>query len=95
VLTTFLTADPSFAQLEHPLQHWSSKVSVAFYSNSHVQAYGEQEYWEERYSLQSARFDWYMKYWAFRPLITKFSKKRLPLLHAGVGLSTFQVRSAL
>jgi hypothetical protein len=59
----------------------------------HMQAYGEHEYWEERYSSQSARFDWYMKYWALRPIITKFSNKQLPILHAGVGLSTFQVRS--
>lgn len=58
----------------------------------HVQDYGEQSYWEERYAASAAPFDWYHPYSALKPLLDLCCSRLDPCLQIGVGLSRLQVR---
>lgn len=52
--------------------------------------YADPTYWDERYSRQQERFDWFYGYSQLRRLIRAYAKKRWPLLHVGCGNSDLQ-----
>lgn len=57
---------------------------------SPTQAYGEQWYWDNRYSNESGPFDWYQKYPALAPLIRLYvPHNHQRILMVGCGNSAF------
>jgi SAM-dependent methyltransferase len=51
----------------------------------HPQAYGDEEYWDNRYSTDAGSFDWYQRYSGLAPLINKYVPKESRILMIGCG----------
>jgi hypothetical protein len=49
------------------------------------QAYGEESYWDNRYSQDAGSFDWYQRYSGLAPLITMYLPKTGSVLMVGCG----------
>ncbi|CAM6093014.1 unnamed protein product [Calypogeia fissa] len=51
----------------------------------HPQAYGDEEYWDNRYSNDAGSFDWYQRYSGLSPLVNKYVLKTSRILMVGCG----------
>ncbi|BBN08017.1 hypothetical protein MPTK1_4g08130 [Marchantia polymorpha subsp. ruderalis] len=51
----------------------------------HPQAYGDEAYWDNRYSQDAGSFDWYQRYSGLSPIITKYISKTHRILMVGCG----------
>ena len=49
------------------------------------QAYGDESYWDNRYSQDVGSFDWYQRYAGLAPLINMYLPKEGKLLMVGCG----------
>lgn len=49
------------------------------------QAYGDESYWDNRYSQDVGSFDWYQRYAGLAPLINMYMPKTDHLLMVGCG----------
>lgn len=59
---------------------------MTFGNSTH--SYGEPSYWDNRYSKDSAPFDWYQKYSALAPLLLLYTKPHQRILLVGCGNSS-------
>lgn len=50
-----------------------------------VKAYGDEEYWNNRYTNEPETFDWYQKYFDIKGLVTKYIPKTARNLVVGCG----------
>ncbi|KAL3812226.1 hypothetical protein ACJIZ3_013494 [Penstemon smallii] len=59
-------------------------------TGSHTQAYGEEWYWDNRYTHDPSTFDWYQKYSSLAPLLRLYIPfPHHPILVVGSGNSAF------
>jgi SAM-dependent methyltransferase len=49
------------------------------------QAYGDETYWDNRYSQDAGTFDWYQRYAGLAPLINMYIPKQNKILMVGCG----------
>ncbi|GKV29540.1 hypothetical protein SLEP1_g38458 [Rubroshorea leprosula] len=94
-----LIIPPHLKRRNRPLDYQSSRIPEHIRSpetkdmtmgTSTAQAYGEPQYWDDRYANESAPFDWYQKYPSLAPLIRLYvPHNHQRILVVGCGNSAF------